>query len=42
MKNINLLIVASDDMDGTDDNFNLPSDIINGACQQSTRLNAHH
>jgi hypothetical protein len=29
MKNINLLIVASGDMDGTDDNFNLPSDIIN-------------
>jgi len=29
MKNINLLIVASGDMDGTDDNFNLPSDVIN-------------
>ena len=28
MKNINLLIVASGDMDGTDDNFNLPSDVI--------------
>ena len=29
MKNINLLIVASSDMDGTDDDFNLPSDVIN-------------
>jgi hypothetical protein len=29
MKNINLLIVASSDMDGTRDNYNLPSDIIN-------------
>jgi hypothetical protein len=29
MKNINLLIVASGDMDGTDNNFNLPSDVIN-------------
>ena len=29
MKNINLLIVASGDMDGTDDNHNLPSDVIN-------------
>ena len=29
MKNINLLIVASSDMAGTDDNFNLPSDVIN-------------
>lgn len=28
MKNINLLIVASSDMDGTDDDFNLPSDVI--------------
>jgi hypothetical protein len=29
MKNINLLIVASSDMDGTDDNYNLPADVIN-------------
>ena len=29
MKNINLLIVASSDMDGTNDDFNLPSDVIN-------------
>lgn len=29
MKNINLLIVASGDMDGTDDYLNLPSDVIN-------------
>jgi hypothetical protein len=29
MKNINLLIVASGDMDGTDDNMNLPSNVIN-------------
>lgn len=29
MKNINLLIVASSDMDGTDDNFNSPTDVIN-------------
>ena len=29
MKNINLLIVASSDMDGTNDNFNLQSDVIN-------------
>ena len=29
MNNINLLIVASSDMDGTNDNFNLPNDILN-------------
>ena len=29
MKDINLLIVASCDMDGTNDNFNIPSDILN-------------
>ena len=29
MQNINLLIVASGDMDGTNDNFNVPSDILN-------------
>lgn len=29
MKNINLLIVASGDMDGSDDYYNLPSDVIN-------------
>ena len=29
MKNINLLIVASGDMDGTNDNYNIPSDVIN-------------
>jgi hypothetical protein len=29
METINLLIVASSDMDGTDDNFNLPNDVLN-------------
>ena len=29
MNNINLLIVASSDMDGTNDNFNLPNDVLN-------------
>ena len=29
MQNINLLIVASGDMDGTNDNYNIPSDILN-------------
>jgi hypothetical protein len=29
MKTINLLIVASSDMDGSDDNFNLPNDVLN-------------
>jgi len=29
MKNINLLIIASSDMDGSRDNHNLPSDVIN-------------
>ena len=29
MNNINLLIIASSDMDGTDDNHNLPNDILN-------------
>lgn len=31
MKHINLLIIASSDMDGTLDNYNLPSDVINVA-----------
>jgi hypothetical protein len=29
MQNINLLILASGDMDGTNDNYNLPSDVLN-------------
>jgi hypothetical protein len=28
MKNINLLIIASSDMDGTNDNFNLPKNVV--------------
>ena len=32
MNNINLLIVASSDMDGSDDNHNLPNDVLNITC----------
>ena len=29
MEDINILIIGSSDMDGTNDNYNLPSDVLN-------------